>query len=220
MPRLLKNFREPFNSLSHFFGAAVALVLLVLLMIKASSDPISYKLSFLVYGVGILGMFLSSAFFHMYTGSEKVIRELNRIDHMMIFVMIAGTYTPVAAIGLEHPAGRNLLICVWVIAAIGIFKKTIWLDAPRWFSVSIFIAMGTIVVVVFPDLYQNFTSDFILWISIGGVFYIVGAIIYTIQKPNPLSWFGFHEIWHIFVLGGAFSHFWAIYHYLPGYHPL
>ena len=139
------------------------------------------------------------------------------IDHMMIYLVIAGSYTPICAIALEGEWRLGMLLGVWILAVAGILKKVFWLNAPRWFSTGLYLLMGWLCVIIFPQIWDVVPKVFSYWIIIGGLFYTIGAIIYALQKPNPApSWFGYHGIWHLFVMGGAFSHFWAIFNYLPG----
>jgi hemolysin III len=136
----------------------------------------------------------------------------------MIYLVIAGSYTPICAIILEGEWRFGMLLSIWIFAFVGIFKKVFWLNAPRWFSTGLYLLMGWLAVIIFPQIWNALPKWFSYWIVIGGLFYTIGAVVYGLQKPNPApSWFGYHGIWHLFVMGGAFSHFWAIYYYLPGF---
>ncbi len=216
MKTFFSKFDEPFNGFSHLLGAIASVVLLFILMKAAEEDPLNYKLAFVIYGVSLIGMFTSSALYHLIKASDKTKTRLKKFDHIMIFLMIAGSYTPVATVGLDSVKSYTILIIVWAIAAIGIIKKLYWIDAPRWLSTSIYLIMGWIAVFIFPPLWNSMPAPFTNAIIIGGLCYTVGAIIYATKFPNPFPGkFGFHEIWHIFVMGGAFTHFWAIYNFLP-----
>lgn len=144
--------------------------------------------------------------------------ELFRLfDHILIYIIIAGTYTPMCVILLKDEWQFGMLLGIWLFALGGILKKIFWLNAPRWFSTLIYLLMGWVSVIILPMLWEIMPHSFIYWIGIGGLFYTLGAVIYAIKKPDPYPGvFGFHEIWHLFVMGGAFSHFWAVYYYLPG----
>ena len=216
MKSFFSRFNEPFNGFSHLIGGIASAVLLVLLLDRVGHGEHTHRLAFLLYGITLIAMFLSSATYHLTNVSEKTADILKKIDHIMIFFLIAGTYTPIAAVGLSEEKGMLILSIIWGIAALGVLKKIFWINAPRWLSTLTYLGMGWIAVFIFPPLWDAFPHGFIYWISIGGLFYTVGAIIYAVKKPNPFpDVFGFHEIWHLFVMGGAFSHFWAIYNYLP-----
>ncbi len=216
MKKLFSRVDEPFNGFSHLIGALVSVFLLFLLMEAAESNPVRCKLAFVVYGLSLIGMFASSAIYHLLKVREEAKIQLQRIDHIMIFFLIAGSYTPIAAIGLDEISSYTILIIIWTFAAVGVIKKIYWLNAPRWISTIVYLVMGWIAIFIFPQLWQAMPFNFLLWIMIGGAFYSVGAVIYATQFPNPFPGkFGYHEIWHLFVMGGAFSHFWAIYAFLP-----
>tara|TARA_R110001599_G_scaffold24835_5_gene89418 strand:- start:19674 stop:20342 length:669 start_codon:yes stop_codon:yes gene_type:complete len=210
--------REPFNAYSHLVGAIGALVLLVYLIVNSSEDPGASRISFIVYGITVFLMFASSSIYHAVNVTFETEERFRMIDHIMIYLVIAGTYTPICTIVLEGNWRLWMLIGIWSFALIGIIKKVFWMSAPRWFSTVLYLLMGWVSVIIFPNLWDQLPHMFSYWIAIGGLFYTIGAIIYGIKKPDPFpEVFGFHEIWHLFVLGGAFSHFWAIYKFLPGY---
>lgn len=210
--------REPFNAWSHYLGALIALVWLFFLMSRASGDPFSYKIAFLVYGISVILMFLSSAVYHTLNVQTKTEELFRMFDHFLIYVVIAGTYTPICMIVLEGAWQWGMLLGIWLFALAGILKKTFWMSAPRWFSTVIYLLMGWVSVIILPIVWRVLPHGFVYWIAIGGLFYTAGAVIYAIRKPNPIPGaFGFHEIWHLFVMGGAFSHYWAIYKYLPNF---
>jgi hemolysin III len=210
--------REPFNGFTHLFGALVALVGTILLVFDASIESASYRFAFIIYGITVFLMFGSSALYHSVQVSFKREEFFRLLDHIMIYLVIAGSYTPICAIALEGVWRLGMLLGIWIFAVAGVLKKILWLNAPRWFSTGLYLLMGWIAVIIFPQIWDVVPKGFSYWIIIGGLFYTVGAVIYALQKPNPApSWFGYHGIWHLFVMGGAFSHFWAIYYYLPGF---
>lgn len=218
MTKYLFPAREPFNAYSHLVGVIGALIFMIALLIRSDSDPFYFKFSFLLYGITVILMFGSSAIYHMVNVSFRTEELFRKIDHMMIYLVIAGSYTPICAITLEGSWRLWMLAGIWGFAVIGILKKVFWMSAPRWFSTALYLAMGWVSLVMYPKIWPLLPLGFFLWIFIGGLFYTIGAIIYGIQKPDPYpEVFGFHEIWHLFVMGGAFSHFWAIYYYLPGF---
>ena len=186
-------------------------------MFDSSIESVSYRIAFIIYGITVFLMFGSSATYHSVQVSFQKEELFRMIDHIMIYVVIAGSYTPICAIALEGEWRLGMLLGVWILAVAGILKKILWLNAPRWFSTGLYLLMGWLCVIIFPQIWDVVPKVFSYWIIIGGLFYTIGAIIYTLQKPNPApSWFGYHGIWHLFVMGGVFSHFWAIFNYLPG----
>lgn len=209
--------REPFNAYSHLAGAIGAVIFTVLLVYKSAHEQPYYTVWFLVYGITVFLMFGSSAVYHMLNVSPKKEEFLRKTDHIMIYLVIAGSYTPVCAVTLTGSWRTGMLAGIWIFALAGFLSKIFWMNAPRWFSTAIYLIMGWLAVIFAPQIIGKVPAGFISWIAIGGVFYTAGAVMYGLKKPNPIPGkFGFHEIWHLCVLGGAFSHFWAIYYYLPG----
>lgn len=210
--------REPFNSYSHFAGSLIAVVWLVFLMHAAAGSAVWHKISFLIYGVSVILMFLSSTVYHTLNVGSRNKRLFQQIDHIMIYILIAGTYTPLCAIVLDGGWRLGMLLGIWLFAFAGILSKTFWMSAPRWFSTAVYLLMGWVAVIIFPKIGNILPAGFLAWIAAGGVFYTIGAVIYGVNKPNPFPGkFGAHEIWHLFVIAGAFSHFWAVYNYLPNF---
>ncbi|MEX0843706.1 MAG: hemolysin III family protein [Balneolaceae bacterium] len=210
--------REHFNAYSHYLGAIIAIVWLVFLMIEASEDSTGRRISLLIYGLSVIFMFMSSAVYHSLNVQNKTEELFRMFDHILIYVLIAGSYTPMCVILLEDGWQLGMLLGIWLFALGGILKKIFWLNAPRWFSTLIYLLMGWVSVIILPMIWNLMPHLFVYWIAIGGFFYTAGAVIYAINKPNPIPGkFGSHEIWHLFVMGGAFSHYWAIYKYLPGF---
>ncbi len=214
--KMIEKLRDPVSGLTHFIGAILAVVGLVLLIYK-SVDPVKpwHLVTFSVFGAGLILLYTSSTLYHWLPFSEKGVQRMRRLDHMMIFILIAATYTPICLIPMRGPWGWSLFGSVWGLATLGIFLKFFWLQAPRWFSTMIYIIMGWLVVVGIWPLIQALKLGGFMWVLIGGLFYTVGAIIYALKKPDPWpNIFGFHEIFHIFVMLGSFSHFWVMYRYV------
>lgn len=211
--------REPINSLTHGLGAIAAVAGLILLLYEATiRGSINQLIAFSMFGLSMILLYTSSTLFHALPVKEKTLKLLQKLDHSMIYVLIAGTYTPICLLVLEGSWKWGFFTTVWSLAVIGIIKKFLWIDAPRWLSTSFYLGMGWLAVITFPTLMEKLPLAFLIWISVGGLAYTLGAIIYGVKKPNPVpDWFGHHEIWHLFVLAGTSSHFWAIYYYLPGY---
>lgn len=209
-------FRDPFSGFSHLLGALTGLAVLCFLVIQASLHGDIWQItSFAVFGICMMLMFGSSALYHLAQGSDDKILKLKRIDHMAIFAMIAGTYTPICLVSLRDSFGWILLIIVWSLALAGILLKIFWIAAPRWLSTLIYLAMGWACVFGLSTMQQVMPTASFDWLFYGGIAYTIGAVIYATKWPDP--WpksFGFHEIWHLFVLAGAFSHAVAVYYLL------
>ena len=172
-----------------------------------ADDDVALKWSLVVYGLSTFGMFLASALYHGINGSKETIAKLRKLDHIMIYVVIAGGYTPVAVDVLQEPAGLYVLISIWLFAGIGVLKKLFWMHAPSWLSTLIYLVMGWVSVFILPSIWANTSPTFVKGIILGGLFYTVGAFVYGLKKPNILpERVGFHGLWHVFVLAGAASH--------------
>jgi hemolysin III len=213
---LLKNHkRDPFSGYSHMTGAILSVLATVIMVLKEPSlNASTYLVSYIVFGLSMTFMFAASTVYHLYEGSDATIRHLKRIDHIAIYVMIAGSYTPFCLLGLDSPLAWQSTLVIWVIALCGIGLKIFWLGAPRWLSTLLYLVMGWLSLIIYEPLSQNLSDAAINWLVIGGIWYSVGAIIYATKWPNFHKHFGFHELWHIFVLGGATSHFISIAYYL------
>ncbi|MEG6520514.1 PAQR family membrane homeostasis protein TrhA [Desulfotomaculum sp. 1211_IL3151] len=209
--------RDPFSGLSHLTGALLSIVALILLVYNAVQyGKTIHVVSFSIFGASLILLYTASALYHLLPLSPKGVLLLRRIDHMMIFVLIAGTYTPVCLIPLRGGWGYSLLVGVWVLAIVGIIIKAFWLEAPRWFSTLIYLTMGWLIIIAFWPLIKTVSTGGIVWMSLGGIFYTVGAIFYGTKWPPNLipGWFGFHEVFHLFVMAGSFSHFWLMAKYI------
>jgi hemolysin III len=213
---LIKNLREPMNGFTHFIGIIFAVIATILLL-DISLNPYKpyHLISFSVFGFGMIMLYTTSTLYHWLKLSDAGIMKLRRADHIMIFIYIAATYTPVCIVALKGTLGWSLLIAVWFVALVGVIIKIFWMNAPRWLSTFIYILMGWLAVIVIYPLVNAIQIGALIWLSIGGLFYTIGAVIYALKKPDPYPGIlGFHEIFHLFVLLGTFSHFWMIYRYI------
>jgi hemolysin III len=208
--------REPVNALTHLFGALLAAVGLVVLVVNGVSDNSALEVvSFAIFGSSLVLLYTTSGIYHLLDLSERGMALLRRLDHMMIYVLIAGTYTPICLVLLQGRLGIGLLIAVWAIAVIGVAQKLLWMHAPRWLSTALYLAMGWAALIISRPLLGAAPVGFFVWIIAGGVLYSIGAIVYATKRPDPVPGvFGFHEIWHLFVMAGSFSHYWAVLAYV------
>lgn len=201
-------FKDTVSGFSHLLGVVLSAIGLVVLLYLAVVRGTHWHLvSYLVFGISLILLYTASTIYHLWPAGERVTNILKRIDHIMIFVLIAGTYTPICLISLRGVWGWGLFGCVWGIALLGITMKIFWINAPRWFSTLIYLLMGWLVLVAIVPLINSLSPPALGWLTLGGLLYTVGAIFYGLKKPNIIPGFGFHEIFHFFVLGGSFSHF-------------
>lgn len=202
-------FKEPVNSVTHLIGAVLALVATVLLLLVSDGSARSI-VSLAIFGVSSVFLFSASTLLHAVRAGPKGEMWLRRMDHAAIFVLIAGSYTPIALIAMQPNFagwGWSLFGVVWGIALAGLVFKLLWIGAPRWLSTALYLAMGWLVVVAIVPVARSLGVTNMSWLLIGGLFYTVGAVIYALKKPN--LWpgvLGFHELWHLFVLVGWGSH--------------
>lgn len=209
-----KFFREPLNGLTHCIGMILAIIGTALLIVRVASPPQAWHIvTFAIFGAGMVLLYLASTLYHWLPLSDRGIRFLRRIDHSMIFVYIAATYTPICLIPLRGPWGWSLFGVAWGVATFGIFVKLFWMDAPRWLSTVLYLGMGWMVLVGVYPLVRSLDTGALLWLLAGGLWYSAGAVIYACKRPNP-RWFGFHEIFHCFVIAGSFCHFIVMYSYV------
>ena len=210
--------REPGSAIAHFIGMMMAVFASVPLLVKSGMSA-GYS-SFLAMGIFMLSMILlygASATYHTVMVSDRALRIFRKIDHMMIFVMIAGSYTPVCLLVLSGKTGLMLLALVWGIALLGMVINIVWITCPKWFSSLVYIALGWVCVLVFGQLRALLSIGAFLWLLAGGIVYTVGGVIYALKLPifnKKHANFGSHEIFHLFVIGGSICHFIFMYGYV------
>ncbi|PIG97857.1 PAQR family membrane homeostasis protein TrhA [Deinococcus sp. UR1] len=204
--RFLTAPREPVNALTHWGGALAALIVLGPLLSWANSRGLTLW-PFVVFSVSMVALYAASASYHSFSPSERGLLWLRKLDHAGIFLLIAGTYTPVAYFGLSGPWQAAVLWLIWGIALSGITLKLVTMSLPRWISTALYLGMGWLAVAFLPQLARNLPAAAIFWLAAGGVLYSIGAVIYGTKRWNPRPGvFGFHEIWHLFVLAGTAGH--------------
>ncbi|MBF0377776.1 MAG: hemolysin III family protein [Desulfamplus sp.] len=210
---IISALREPFNALSHIAGAVASLVGLILMIVFASLNADKWHIiSFSIFGATLFMMYTASSLYHSIKLSEKGVAAMRRIDHVMIFLLIAGTYTPFCLVPLRGAWGWTILILVWSMAIIGSVLKIFFMNIPRWVSTAIYLVMGWLCIVAIYPLAKSLEIDSLVWLILGGGFYSIGAVIYGLKRPNPCpKVLGFHGIWHLFVLSGSFCHFWSVF---------
>lgn len=210
--------REPGSALTHFIAMMMALFAATPLLIKAalSEGPLAMT----AMGIFILSMIMlygASTTYHTLNLSGKALRFFRKIDHMMIFVLIAGSYTPVCLIVLDGKLGYTLLAVVWGIALFGMILKMFWITCPKWFSSLLYISMGWVCLGVFGTLWDVLPHAAFLWLLAGGIFYTIGGVIYALKIKvfgGRFPYFGAHEVFHIFVMLGSICHFIFMFRYV------
>ncbi len=198
--------REPVNSLTHWAGVLLAVPVLAGLLVWAHVHQLALW-PFVVFGLSMAGLYAASATYHSLHVNERAMLWLRKMDHSAIFLLIAGSYTPLAYFGLTGIWQSVVLYLVWGIALSGILLKLLTMRLPRWISTALYVAMGWLALIFVPQLSRNLPHAAMWWLAAGGLLYTVGAVIYATKRWNPRPGiFGFHEIWHLFVLGGTGAH--------------
>lgn len=213
-----KHIKDPGSAITHFIGMLMAIFAAVPLLIKAAHEPGHLYLTALtIYAASLILLYAASTTYHTVDISEKVNTILKKIDHMMISVLIAGTYTPICLLVLDRKTGIPLLLLVWGIAIAGILIKAFWVYCPKWFSSVLYICMGWTCVLAFTQILNALSPAAFGWLLAGGIIYTIGGIIYALKLPifnNRHKNFGSHEIFHLFVMAGSACHFIVMYTYL------
>lgn len=210
---------EPVSSLSHLVATLLSIAALTLLVTLAALHGTAlHVVTSAVFGAALLLLYLASTLYH-FLNKEHPAKELFRIlDHSMIYVLIAGTYTPVVLLVLPPAWGWSLFGVIWGLALIGVLKKALRLSVPAWFSALFYLLMGWIVLIAYQPLSQALTFEEFLWLLSGGLFYTFGVIFFALDHRYQTGrWYTLHDIFHIFVMLGSFCHFWFVLKFvLPG----
>ena len=207
---MLKKLREPVNSLTHWAGALLALGGLIALLIIGWDTPAKI-ISLAIYGVSLIAMFSAGATYHMVRVKDRALEVFRKVDHAAIYLLIAGTYTPFCVNAFEGFWKWGMLTIIWSLAVIGIVVKVFYIRAPRWLNAGIYLVMGWLALAAAGQMLAALPAWVLTWLIVGGVLYTLGAVVYITKifnfKPGV---FGFHEMWHIFVLLAAAAHYVAV----------
>ncbi len=210
--------RDPGSALTHFIAMMLAVFASVPLITKAGlTSGVTCAQSMTIFMLSMILLYGASTTYHTVNLEGKALKVFRKIDHMMIFVLIAGSYTPVCMIVLDSSLGYPLLALIWSLALVGILVKALWITCPKWFSSIIYIAMGWVCVLVFGPLWNTLPRSAFAWLLAGGIIYTLGGIIYALKLPvfnSKFAYFGSHELFHLFVMGGSICHFIFMYNYV------
>jgi hemolysin III len=212
--RLRRWIKDPFPGLSHWLGVALSVAGLVALLVLARGRP-WHVVGYAIYGSSLIFLYLASAIAHSIHCSPRAEVHLDRLDYAAIFLLIAGTYTPLCLLPLRGPWGWGLLAGVWGMAAFGITSLFFWRSRKNWPSVLLYIAMGWLAVVALGPIASTFSTSAIAWLAAGGIIYSLGAVVYVTDRPH--LWpgrFAAHDLWHVMVLAGSACHFIVMLHFV------
>lgn len=214
---MYKKLREPINSITHFAGAVLSLIALIAMITKTivSNGTATALLSVTIFGISLILLYSVSGTYHGVISSDKVITILKKLDHSMIFILIAGSYAPFCLIALNNRTGLITFIVLISIAIAGIAFKLLWFSAPRWLQTALYIAMGWSAIFIMGPLSKVMSPFSIFLLVLGGVLYTIGGVIYG-AKPKKLQFgqFKYHEIFHIFILLGSLTHFICVFSFI------
>ena len=191
------------RGVSHQWAFFASLVSGTVLVVIAPSGEAT--LAAVIYSVAVAGLFGVSALYHRVNWQSPAARKrMRRLDHTMIFVLIAGTYTPFALLALTKPLATIILVVVWGGAVLGAGLKLVWIEAPKWLIAAVYIAVGWVAVAAFPQMLDHVGVFPTILVALGGVLYTIGAVVYARQRPNPVPGvFGYHELFHALVIAAA-----------------
>ena len=207
--------KDPGSAITHFIAMLLSIFAATPLLLKAvRTTSMPNVIALAIFIISMILLYCSSTIYHTLDISPKVNKLLRKIDHMMIFILIAGTYTPVCVIVLGDQTGWHLLTLVWIIAIIGIFINALWINCPKWFSSIVYISMGWVCVLAFKKIFEALPINVFMWLLMGGIIYTIGGIIYALKLPifnSKHRNFGSHEVFHLFVMGGSCCHYIMMY---------
>ena len=210
--------KDPGSAITHGIALLLAIAGATPLIIKtARTKDTLHMVALSVFMLTMILLYAASTIYHSVDSTEKVNRRLRKMDHMMIFVMIAGSYTPVCLIALHNTTGYILSALVWAIAILGILLKGFWINCPKWLSYVLYIGMGWLCVLAFVPIFHSLPRAGFGWLLTGGIIYTIGGIIYALKVPlfdARHKNFGSHEIFHVFIMLGSACHFIVMYFFV------
>lgn len=203
---------EPISSITHLIGTVLSIAGLTLMVVFASLNAGSrYIISYSIFGASMILLYLASTLYHFFPKNTRIKKTFMKIDHSMIFVLIAGTYTPICLVAIRGAWGWSLFGIIWSLAIMGILMKSIGSITRTWHSSAIYIVMGWLIMVAFVPLMKSIPPEGLFWLIAGGISYTIGVIFFSLDKfIRRNKWIGMHEIFHLFVMAGTFCHFWLM----------
>lgn len=214
MDTLNSKLREPISALTHLYAAVLSFFGLITIVYFGWGN-LQKIITFIIYGISLILMFTASGTYHMVIARDSIILNLRKLDHSAIYLLIAGTYTPICMYFFNGFWQYGMLILIWSLAIIGIIVKLFVINAPRWTSAGVYLIMGWLAIMGVQEILRTMPIAAIIWLVSGGLFYSLGAIIYITKFLDFFPGkFGFHEVWHIFVILGAFSHYYLIFRFI------
>jgi hemolysin III len=206
---------EPLSAITHFIGLLLSIAGLVLLVVYASLQGTAAQVvGFSIFGASLVLLYIASTVYHFIPVSSKAKKIFQKIDHCMIYILIAGTYTPMCLVTLRGGWGWSLFGIIWILAIIGVILKAVS-SMNKLTSTIFYVVMGWLAVVALIPLKSQLPFGGLVWLFIGGIFYTLGAILFSFEhKLKRRKWFSMHDLWHIFVMAGSFSHFWLMFKYV------
>lgn len=201
--------QDPLSFLTHFIGALLSILAVVIAVIVQvnKNTNITTLIATVIFGLSMISLYSASSIYHYIDDNASYKQKFRKLDHAMIYILIVGTYTPLCVAYMDNPS--IFLTIIWSIALIGIVLKMFWMNAPRWLSTLFYLGLGWSIILN-PSILSKMSSACVSLIACGGISYSIGAIIYIIKKPNITASFGFHELFHIFILMGTLLHFIAV----------
>ena len=205
---------RPWSAITHGVGAVLGVVGTVLLLVRSASLGKGWLAlgAFLIYGLSMVGLYTASTLYHCLNVGVQGRIALRKYDHISIYFLIAGSYTPICLLLLPQDGGIPMLAAVWAVALAGTVMALLWINAPRWITSGTYLFMGWMSLLLLPAIVRNMTAQGIFWLVLGGVLYTVGGVLYAVKWPgrhNPR--FGCHEIFHVFILLGSVAHYFLMY---------
>lgn len=213
--------KDPGSAITHFIACILAIAGVAPLLIKAAREPgVLHIVAMAIFILSMILLYAASTIYHTLDINENVNRRLRKMDHMMIFLLIAGSYTPICLLVLDKKTGILLCAAVWTVAVIGMIVKACWITCPKWFSSILYIGMGWLCVFAFKGIFEGLSAPAFGWLLAGGIIYTLGGVIYALKLPifnEKHKNFGSHEIFHLFVMGGSICHFIVMYFFVSSF---
>ncbi|MDD3876257.1 MAG: hemolysin III family protein [Bacteroidales bacterium] len=212
----MKKENEPLSAITHALAALLSVAGLILMVVYAARyGQASHIIGFSVFGISLIILYGTSAIYHFFQRETKMKRIFQRIDHAMIFILIAGTYTPISLVMPQRAWGWSIFGIIWGLAVFGVILKLTGIKIREWITVAIYILMGWLALVAISPLRNWLSSEALTWLFMGGVLYTAGCLFFALDNFLPhRRWFNMHDIFHLFVIGGSFCHFWLMFQFI------